>query len=57
MYGQKGVLGGSGGQVRGRPRLGSMDGVKVALGNRGMTVEAAWQCVKDWKEWGTLVLM
>ena len=31
----------SGGRVRGRPRLGWMDGVKVALGNRGMTVEAA----------------
>ena len=31
----------SGGQVRGRPRLGWMDGVNVALGNRGMTVEAA----------------
>ena len=30
----------SGGRVRGRPRLGWMDGVKVALGNRGMTVEA-----------------
>ena len=30
---------GSGGRVRGRPRLGWMDGVKVALGNRGMTVE------------------
>ena len=29
------------GRVRGRPRLGRMDGVKVALGNRGMTVEAA----------------
>ena len=28
------------GRVRGRPRLGWMDGVKVALGNRGMTVEA-----------------
>ena len=25
----------SGGQVRGRPRLGWMDGVKVALGKRG----------------------
>ena len=24
-----------------------MDGVKVALGNRGMTVEAARQCAKD----------
>ena len=30
----------SGGRVRGRPRLGWMDGVKVAFGNRGMTVEA-----------------
>ena len=30
----------SGGLVRGRPRLGWMNGVKVALGNRGMTVEA-----------------
>ena len=29
------------GRVRGTPRLGWMDGVKVALGNRGMTVEAA----------------
>ena len=35
------------GLVRGRPRLGWMDGVKVALGNRGMTVEAARQCAKD----------
>ena len=33
----------SGARVRGRPRLGWMDGVKVALGNRGMTVEAARQ--------------
>ena len=31
----------SGGRVRGRPRLGWMDGVKADLGNRGMTVEAA----------------
>ena len=28
----------SGRRVRGRPRLGWMDGVKVAYGNRGMTV-------------------
>ena len=28
------------GRARGRPRLGWMDGVKVALGNRGMTVKA-----------------
>ena len=31
----------SGGRVRGRPRLGWMDGVKVVLGDRGMTVEVA----------------
>ena len=41
----------SGGRVRGRPRLGWMDAVKVALGNRGMTVEAAHQYAKDRKEW------
>ena len=40
----------SGGRVRRRPRLGWMDGVKVALGNKGMTVEAARQCAKDRKE-------
>ena len=28
----------SGGRSRGRPRLGWMDGVKVALGNRDMTM-------------------
>ena len=33
----------SGGRVRGRQTLGWMDGVKVALGNRGMMVEAARQ--------------
>ena len=47
----------SGGRVRGRPRLGWMDGVNVALGNRGMTVEAARQCAKDRKEWRVLVHM
>ena len=47
----------NGGRVRGRPRLGWMDGVKVALGNRIMTVEAARQCAKDLKEWRTLVHM
>ena len=31
------------GRVRRRPMLGWMDGVKVALGNRGMTVEAERQ--------------
>ena len=47
----------SGRRVRGRPMLGWMDGVKVALGNRGMTVEAARQCAKDRKEWRALVHM
>ena len=42
----------SGGRVRGRQRLGWMDGVKVAFGNRGMTVET-----KDHKEWTALVHM
>ena len=46
----------SGGRVRGRPRLGWMDEVKVALGNRGMTVEAAGQGMKDRKEWRALVV-
>ena len=45
------------GRVRGRPRLGWMDGVEVALGNRGMTVEAERQCAKDRKEWRALVHM
>ena len=47
----------SGGRVRGRRRLGWMDGVKVALLNRGMTVEAARQCAKDRKAWRALVHM
>ena len=47
----------SGGRVLGRPRLGWMDGVNVALGNRGMTVEAGRQCAKDRKEWRALVHM
>ena len=33
------------------------DGVKVALGNRGMTVEAVRQCPKDRKEWRDLAHM
>ena len=45
------------GRVRGRPSLGWMNGVKVALGNRGMMVEAARQCAKDRKEWRALVQM
>ena len=47
----------SGGRVRGRPRLGWIDGVKVALCNRGMTMEAAQQCAKDYKYWRALVHM
>ena len=43
----------SGGRARGRPRLGWMDSVKVALGNRGMKVEA----VRQRKEWRALVDM
>ena len=55
-YSQK-VDGGSGLRVRGRPRLGLMDGVKVAMGNRGMTVEAERQCAKDKKKKRALVHM
>ena len=47
----------SGGWVEGRPRLGWMNGVKVVLGNRGMMLEAARQCVKEWKEYRALVHM
>ena len=50
----------SGGWVRGRLRLGWMDGEKVALGNRGMTVEVVpifRQCAKDRKESRALVHM
>ena len=47
----------SGERVRGMPRSGWMDGVNVALGNRGMPVEAARQCAKDQKEWRALVHM
>ena len=41
----------SGGRLRGSPRLGWMDDVKVALGKR----EAAHECEKDRKEWRALV--
>ena len=47
----------SGWRVRGRPRLGWMDGVKMALGYRGMTVEAARQSAKDRKKWKARVHM
>ena len=41
----------SGGRVRGTRRLGWMDGVKVALGKRGMTVEAARKIGKSTEPW------
>ena len=47
----------NGGRVRGRPRFGWMEGVKVALGHRGMTVEAARQYARDRIEWRALVRM
>ena len=47
----------SGGRVRGRPTLGWMDGMKMAFGSRGMTVEAARQCEKDRKDWSAMVHM
>ena len=47
----------SGGWIQNRQRLGWMDGVKVALSNRGMKVEAARPCAKDRKEWRALVHM
>ena len=37
--------------------LGGINGVKVALGNKGITVEAGRQCAKDRKEWRSLVHM
>ena len=39
------------GRVQGKPRLGWMDGVKVALGNRVMTVEAARKTGKSGEPW------
>ena len=41
----------SGGRVRERPRLGWMVGVKVALGNRAMTMEAARKIGKSGEPW------
>ena len=48
----------SGGHVPGRPKLGRMDCVmKVALGSKGVTVEAGRECVKYRNKWGALVHM
>ena len=47
----------SGGRVQGKLKLRWIYGMKVALGNRLMTVDAARQCAKDRKEWRALVHM
>ena len=47
----------SGGRVRGRPRLGWIDAVKVALINRGMTVEWKLRDNERQVEWRALVYM
>ena len=47
----------SGGRVPGRPRLGWMNGVRVASGSRGMTVKAVRQYAKYSKERRALVHM
>ena len=36
-----------GGRVQGRPRVGWMDGVEVAMGSRHIAVEGTRQCSKD----------
>ena len=51
------IAGVSGGRVRGSPRLGWMDDVKVPLDNRAVTVEAARQYAEDRKEWRAQVHM
>ena len=50
-YGQKVIHGGSKWSSCKRLDRGLrlMNGVKVALGRRGMTVESGRQCPKDWK--------
>ena len=47
----------SGGRVRGRPRSGWMDGVKMAFCNKVITGEAARQCAKDRRKLRSLVHM
>ena len=47
----------SGGRIRGRPRLSWMDSVKMAMVNRGVTVEAARQYAKYRKHLRALVHM
>ena len=45
------------GRVRCRPRLGWMDGVKMALGRRGMTLQTGRQCATDRNKFRALVHM
>ncbi len=40
---------------RGRPRMGWLDGVKRALGERGMSVEQGRVFVRDRNEWRAIV--
>ena len=51
------VNGGSvrGVRVRGKPRLGWIDGVKLALGNSAMTMKASGKCSKYGMAWRALV--
>ena len=41
-----------GGRARGRPRLGWMGSVRVALGSGGVAVGAARRCARDREAWG-----
>ena len=45
-----------GGRVRSRPKLGWIDGEKMAVSSRDMTVDYA-QCAKDVMEWRAFVHM
>ena len=47
----------SGGRVRGKPRLGRISLVKVALGNKGMKVDAGQPRTKDKTERRALLYM
>ena len=40
----------NGGRVRGRPSLGCMDGVEMAMSNRGMTVELGYATLGERSE-------
>ena len=44
-------------RLRSRPRFGWIDGVMVAMGGRGLLVEAGRQCAKNSQAWRALVHM